>query len=66
MIVDFVVGAIRQPGGDSTWLWILLAAEFGIVVLGAVLGRAVDYWDSRIADEFSKYTGLLLMRHAST
>ena len=66
MIVDFVVGAIRQPGGDSTWLWILLAAEFGVVVLGAVLGRAVDYWDGRIADEFSKYTGLLLMRHAST
>src|SRR4051812_47264531 len=66
MIVDFVVNAIRHSNSDSTGLWLLLAAEFGIYSLGAVLGRAVEYWDARLADEFVKDSGLRVMRHAST
>ena len=65
LIIDSVVNALRHPGSDSHWLWILLAAEFGIGALAAVLGRAIEYWDGRIADQFVKYCGLLVMKHAS-
>ena len=47
LIIDSVVNALRHPGSDSHWLWILLAAEFGIGALAAVLGRAIEYWDGR-------------------
>ena len=66
MIVDFVVQAVRRTGADSGRLWWLLAVEFAIGSLGAVLARAVEYWDGRIADEFVKHCGLLVMKHAST
>jgi ATP-binding cassette, subfamily B, bacterial len=66
LIVDTVVNTIRHPGTDTHWLWILLAAEFGIGAVAAVLGRAVEYWNGRIADHFTKHCGLLVMRHAST
>ena len=66
MIVDLVVKAIKHSGSDPGRLWVLLAAEFGIGTLGAVLGRAVEYWDGRIADEFTKQSGLLVMKHAAT
>ena len=65
LIVDAVVNTIRHPGADSHGLWLLLAAEFGIGALAAVLGRAVEYWDGRIADQFVKHCGLLVMKHAS-
>jgi len=66
MIIDLVVNAIRHPGTPTQLLWFLLTAEFGIGAVGAVLGRAVDYWDGRIADEFAKNSGLMVMKHAST
>jgi len=66
MIVDFIVNALGHTGTSSTELWFLLTAEFAIGSLGAVLGRAADYWDSRLADEFAKDSGLRVMKHAST
>ncbi len=66
LIVDFVLAASKHSGQDPSRLWFLLAVEFGIGCLGAVLARAIDYWDSRIADEFAKHSSLLVMKHAST
>lgn len=65
LIVDAVVNNIRHSGADSHGLWLLLVAEFGIGAAAAVLGRAVEYWDGRIADQFVKHCGLLVMEHAS-
>ena len=31
-----------------------------------MLGRAIEYWDGRVADQFVKHCGLLVMKHAST
>ncbi|HSR06640.1 MAG TPA: ABC transporter ATP-binding protein [Bryobacteraceae bacterium] len=66
LIIDSVVNAIRHPGSDSPWLWSLLALEFAIGALAALLGRAIEYWDGRVADQFVKHCGLLVMKHAST
>ena len=66
LIIDSVVSAIRHPGSDSSFLWFLLALEFAIGALAALLGRAIEYWDGRVADQFVKHCGLLVMKHAST
>ncbi len=66
MIVDLVVHAVQHPGQGLTRLWYLLAAEFAVGSIGAVLGRAIEYWDGRIADSFTKHSGLLIMKHASS
>ncbi len=66
LIIDSVVSAIRHPGSDSSSLWVLLALEFAIGALAALLGRAIEYCDGRVADQFVKHCGLLVMKHAST
>lgn len=66
LIIDSVVNAIRHPGSDSSFLWFLLALEFAIAAMAALLGRAIEYWDGRVADQFVKHCGLLVMKHAST
>jgi ATP-binding cassette, subfamily B, bacterial len=46
-------------------LWWLLAAEFVLAASNLVLGRAIDYTDARLADEFTREVSLRLIRHAT-
>ncbi len=63
-IIGAVVAASKhQGGGVSTVIW-LLAAEFGLAVLGTFGSRTIDYCDARIADQFSKTVSLRIMQHA--
>jgi ATP-binding cassette subfamily B protein len=66
LIINLVVSARRSPGPVPREIWFLLAAEFLVAALGAVLGRAIDYCDGRIADNFSREVSLRVMRHAAT
>ncbi|HEV2201998.1 MAG TPA: ABC transporter ATP-binding protein [Bryobacteraceae bacterium] len=66
LIIDAVVHATRNPGPVSREVWILLAAEFAIAAVGAVLGRAIDYCDGRLADRFSHEVSVRVMQHAAT
>src|SRR6266849_1953921 len=54
LIIDLIVGAIMNPGPVPPRIWLLLAAEFAIAALGAILGRATDYYDGRLADQFAR------------
>src|SRR5277367_6455332 len=66
LIINLVVNARQNPGALPREIWWLLAAEFVVAALGAVLGRAIDYCDGRIADNFSREVSLRVMRHAAT
>jgi len=66
LIIDSVVSALRHPGSDSRSLWLLLSLEFAISALAAVLGRAIEYWDGRMADQFVRHCGLMVMKHAAS
>jgi ATP-binding cassette subfamily B protein len=46
-------------------LWWLLAGEFVLAASNLVLGRAIDYTDARLADEFTREVSLRLIRHAT-
>ena len=65
-IIDLVVATVKHPGPLPREIWILLAAEFLLAALNNILGRAIDYTDARLADEFTREVSLRVMNHATT
>lgn len=65
LIIDTVVAAVRSPGAVPQTIWWLLGAEFLLAATGTVLGRAIDYCDARLADQFSREVSLRVMGHAA-
>jgi ATP-binding cassette, subfamily B, bacterial len=63
-IIDLVVAAVKHPGPLPHQIWYLLAGEFLVAAVGNVLGRAIDYTDARLADEFTREVSLRVMEHA--
>src|SRR5439155_7674235 len=46
-------------------LWWLVVAEFVLAVLGNVLTRTIDYLDSLLADKYTRYVSIQVMKHAA-
>ena len=66
-IIDIVVNAVKGAGTSSpsdVWMW--LAIQFVLAAGGLALGRAIDYFDARLADEFTRDVSLRVMQHAAT
>ena len=45
--------------------WYLVAAEFALAVLGSLIGRASAYFDTLLADRFTRHVSIRVMEHAS-
>jgi ATP-binding cassette subfamily B protein len=45
--------------------WWLVAGECGLAAFGAILSRIVSYFDTLLADQFTRYTSIRVMQHAS-
>jgi ATP-binding cassette subfamily B protein len=65
LIIDLVVASVKHPGPLPQQIWFLLAAEFLLAALGNVLGRAIDYTDARLADEFTREVSMRVMQHST-
>src|SRR6266849_900333 len=65
LIVDAIVHAKVAQQPISPRLWWLVAVEFGLAVLGGVLARAIDYSDSLLADKYTRYVSIQVMKHAA-
>jgi len=67
LIIDQVVALTSNTGtGDATFVWWLVAAEFGLAALSTALGRAVSLMDGLLGDMFANQTSVRLMEHAAT
>ena len=64
LIIDAIVSSIRTPSAVPDNIWTLLACEFLLAVIGNIFGRAIDYCDVRLSDEFTREISLRIMRHA--
>jgi ATP-binding cassette, subfamily B, bacterial len=62
-IIDLINA--EHSGTFPPQMWWLLAAEFVLAASNLVLGRAIDYTDARLADEFTREVSLRLIRHAT-
>jgi len=65
LIVDTVVAVVSHQAPPSTGIWVLLAIEFACACAGNILGRAIDYCDALLADQFTKDISLRVMEHAT-
>jgi ATP-binding cassette subfamily B protein len=65
LIIDILVRLLQTHGAVPTRLWWLVAAEFGFAVLSSVVARAIDYSDSLLADKYTRYVSVQVMKHAS-
>jgi ATP-binding cassette, subfamily B, bacterial len=65
-IIDLVNRTVAQHGPLPREIWILLGVEFLLAAVNNILGRAIDYTDARLADEFTREVSLRVMNHAAT
>lgn len=66
-ITQFILDLISTKHGGTipTQMWWLLGGEFFLAAANLVLGRAIDYTDARLADEFTREVSLRLIQHAT-
>jgi ATP-binding cassette subfamily B protein len=66
LIIDQVIFLSQNPDASKSYLWELIAIEFGLAILSDALSRATTLVDSLLGDLFSNYTSVKIMRHAAT
>jgi len=65
-IIDLVNATAKTHAPIPQQIWFLLAAEFCLAGLNNILGRAIDYTDARLSDEFTREVSLRVINHATT
>jgi ATP-binding cassette subfamily B protein len=67
LIIDEVIGlaALEAALRDTRTLWMWVALEFGLVVLSALLNRAIALLDALLGDLFANESSVLLMEQAA-
>ena len=45
--------------------WYLVAAEFALALIGALIGRGTGYFDALLSDRFTRHVSIKVMEHAS-
>jgi ATP-binding cassette subfamily B protein len=65
LIVDGINRAVNAHKPLAPGFWWLVAAELGLVVSSAILSRVVDYLDGLLADKYTRYISIQVMKHAA-
>ncbi|MGA8151982.1 MAG: ABC transporter ATP-binding protein [Terriglobales bacterium] len=65
LIIDGIVHAVSIHQPVQPRFWWLVAAEFSLAVLSSVIGRAIDYSDSLLADKYTRHVSIQVMNHAA-
>lgn len=65
LIIDSIVDASKFHHPVRPGFWWLVAAEFSLAVLGTVLTRIIDYLDALLADKYTRYVSIRVMKHAA-
>ncbi len=66
LIIDEVVRLTQLDGErELSYVWTLLATEFGIALLSDMLSRGITLLDGLLGDLFSIHTSVKIMQHAA-
>ena len=68
LIIDTITAIIQHKttfAASATHLWWLAGLEFALAVTGNIAGRLIDYYDSVLADRYTRHVSIEVMRHAS-
>ena len=64
LIIDGILHIKENPASEE-FLWQLVAAEFGLLILSDGLGRLIGLFDSLIGERFANTTSVQIMQHAA-
>ncbi|HKT10621.1 MAG TPA: ABC transporter ATP-binding protein [Terriglobia bacterium] len=64
-IIGEVASVVNGHQSLAPKFWWLVAAEFGLALVGSILSRTIDYCDSVLADKFIRHVSIKVMKHAS-
>ncbi|HMF77953.1 MAG TPA: ABC transporter ATP-binding protein [Bryobacteraceae bacterium] len=65
LIIDRITAVVRHQAQLSTELWMLAGAEFALAIGGNLISRLIDYYDSVLADRYTRHVSIQVMDHAS-
>ncbi len=65
LIIDLIRDILSGKTPLSAHLWWLVALEFGLIVLGNIFSRLIDYYDTVLADRYMRHVSIEVMNHAS-
>jgi ATP-binding cassette subfamily B protein len=67
IIIDAIIAHHSMPAHAAlpTHFWWLVALEFALASLAAMLGRLLNFFDTVLADKFTRHISTRIMEHAS-
>jgi ATP-binding cassette subfamily B protein len=65
MIVGRVTQIVNKQAHLDQYLWTLVGLEFALAVGGNLFSRVIDYYDSVLADRYTRHVSIQVMDHAS-
>jgi len=65
LIIDGIVHTLSAHQPVPHRFWWLVAAEFLLAVITGVVARGTDFLDSLLADKYTRYVSIEVMRHAA-
>jgi ATP-binding cassette subfamily B protein len=65
LIIDQIKGIVDNRTHLTPHLWWLVGAEFALAILGNVISRFIDYFDSVLSDRYTRHVSIQVMDHAS-
>jgi ATP-binding cassette subfamily B protein len=65
LIIDRIVHAVSAHQPVQSGFWWLVATEFGLAVVGCIIGRTIDYLDALLADRYIRHVSIEVMKHAA-
>jgi ATP-binding cassette, subfamily B, bacterial len=65
LIIDILDQLLHTHTAAPMRLWWLVLAEFGLAVLSSIVTRAIDFSDSLLANKYTRYVSVQVMKHAS-
>ena len=65
LIIDGIVHAVSAHQPVPHRFWWLVAAEFSLAVVSALLARGMDFLDTLLAERYMRYVSIEVMKHAA-
>jgi len=66
LIIDGIVQVVGKHQPMRPHFWWLVGAEFALAALNSILLRTIDYSDSLLADKYTRYVSIRVMKHAAS
>ncbi len=65
LLIDHVNAIVHHTAQVDSYLWMLAGAEFTLAILSNLISRLIDYYDSVLADRYTRHVSIEVMKHAA-